>query len=280
MSKRGNRRAALRVSMAVAAAVIAGGGAAGVLALSASHNSLATAQSAGFSQASGRTLSFTGALSPAMKGWGSSPSTSLTTISHMKPAANTTTVAWHGAAFVLQRGTVTAVSHGEFVVRSADGTAKLWHGNRWTTVLNVGATDTGMSAMTGGTTRVPAQMQMNTKVSGIARGDLVFVFGQRENHTLKAQLVLFAAPAPMTPGPAATATAAPIMPAATPTTPMTTPAATGTATMPAAPTATATQTMTAVPTATATQTMTAPPPATAPVVAPSSSPTLVTGTHF
>jgi hypothetical protein len=61
---------------------------------------------------------------------------------------------------------------------------------------------------------------MNTKTKGLAKGDLVFVFGERENRTLKAQLVLFAAPAaaaPMaTPMATPTAPAAPAAPAVTP----------------------------------------------------------------
>ena len=65
---------------------------------------------------------------------------------------------------------------------------------RKTRTLNVGGTSTGMSAMTGGTMQVPSGWDMNMTVKGIAKGDLVFVFGEREHHTLKAQLVLFAAP--------------------------------------------------------------------------------------
>jgi hypothetical protein len=74
-----------------------------------------------------------------------------------------------------------------------------------------------MSAMTGGTTKVPSWWTMNTKVKGIARGDVVFVFGERENHALKAQLILFAAPATTITRPTATPTIQTI-----PTTPPTT----------------------------------------------------------
>jgi hypothetical protein len=120
---------------------------------------------------------------------------------------------------VLQRGTVIAVGRGEFAVQSRNGTIKVWHVTRKTGTFNVGGNSTGMSAMTGGTMRLPSGWELNMTVKGIATGDLVFVFGEREHHTLKAQLVLFAAPAG-------------IMPTATPsaTTPMATP--TGTATMP------------------------------------------------
>jgi hypothetical protein len=234
MSKRGMRRASMRVRLAVAAAVLVGGGAAGVVAVTASHSGAATAESAGFSHTSGRTMSYTSVMSSAVKGWNQSPGTSLMTISHMKPAANSWTHSWHRHVLVIQRGTVVAVGRGAFAVQSANGTIKVWHVNRKTRTLNVGGTATGMSAMTGGTMRVPASWNMNTTVNGIATGDLVFVFGERENHTLKAQLVLFAAPVTTMPTATPTATA----PMATPT--ATTPMATPTATVPTVkPTSTA-----------------------------------------
>ena len=194
MSKRGMRGISMRVRLAVAAAVLAGGGAAGVVALSASHNGTATAESAGFIPDSGRTMSYTSAISSAMKAWNKSPSTSLRTISHMKPMTNYWTQSWHHAILFIQRGTVVAVGRDEFAVRSANGTIEIWHVNGKTKILNVGGTSTGMSAMTGGTMKVPSWWTMNTRVKGLAKGDLVFVFGERERHTLKAQLVLFAAP--------------------------------------------------------------------------------------
>ena len=63
MSKRGMRQASMRVRLAVAAAVLVGGGAAGVVALSASHGGPAAAESAGFMQHNGRTMSYTSAVS-------------------------------------------------------------------------------------------------------------------------------------------------------------------------------------------------------------------------
>jgi hypothetical protein len=266
MRKRGISRASKRVRLAVAAAVLAGGGAAGVVAVSASHSGgLGTAESAGYYQTTGRTLSYTSALSSAVKGFSRSPGSSLTTISHMKPVTNYWTQSWHRAIIFIQRGTVVAVGKGEFAVKSANGTTEIWHANRWTKTENVGGTMTGLSAMTGGTTKVPSSWHMNTKVKGVAKGDLVFVFGERENHTLKAQLVLFAAPAMTATRAAATPTAT--MPTATPTM---------TATMP-----TATPTMTAtMPTATATATMPATtPPASAPALVPTAAPSTIMGTH-
>ena len=197
MSKRGISRASTRVRLAVAAAVLAGvGGAAGVVAVGASHSGLATAESAGFVQTSGQTLSYTSAISSAMKTWDTSPSTSLRTLSHMQQINNYWTQSWHHVTLFFQRGKVVAAGKNEFAVQSANGKLEIWHTSGKTAILNVGGTSTGMSAMTGGSVnmKVPSWWAMNTKTRGLAKGDLVFVFGEREGHTLKAQLVLFAAP--------------------------------------------------------------------------------------
>ena len=66
MSKRGMRGMSMRVRMGVAAAVLASGGAAGVVVLSAGHGGAVTAESAGFIQGTG-TMSYTSAISSAMK---------------------------------------------------------------------------------------------------------------------------------------------------------------------------------------------------------------------
>lgn len=238
MSKRGIRRISMRVRLAVAAAVLVGGGAAAVAVVGASHNGTAIAASAGYYQPAGRTLSYTSALSAAVDEWGKSPSASLTTISHMEPVTNYWTQSWHHATIFIQRGTVIATAKNEIVVKSTDGVVEVWHLNGRTKVQNVGGSSTGISALTGGTTKVPSWWHVNPKVKGIAKGDLVFVFGERENHTLKAQLVLFAAPTTTTATPTATT------PTATPTATWSTSTATptATATTPAATTATPTAT--------------------------------------
>jgi hypothetical protein len=212
MSKRGIRGMSMRVRVAAAAAVLVGGGAAGVVALTAGHNSAVTAQSAGFIQSShSHSLSYTSAISSAMKTWDTSPSTSLRTLSHMQQINNYWTQSWHHHTLFFQRGKVVAVGRHQFVVRSANGKLELWHTSGNTAILNVGGTSMGMSAMTGGSAnmRMPSWWTMDVKTKGLAKGDLVFVFGELQHHTLKAQLVLFAAPmvkAPATPTPMPTPT--------------------------------------------------------------------------
>lgn len=194
MSKRGMRGMSMRVRVAAAAAVLAGGGAAGAVVLSAGHDSAVTAQSAGYIQSS-PTLSYTSAISSAMKTWDTSPSTSLRTLSHMQQINNYWTQSWHHHTLFFQRGKVVAVGWHAFVVRSANGMFEVWHTSGGTAILNVGGTSMGMSAMTGGSAnmRVPSWWDMDTKTRGLAVGDFVFVFGERDGRTLKAQLVLFAA---------------------------------------------------------------------------------------
>jgi hypothetical protein len=196
MSKRGMRGMSMRTRVAVAAAVLAGGGAAGVVAVSASHDSAVTAQSAGFVQSSGRNLSYTSAISSAMRTWDTSPGTSLRTLSHMQQINNYWTQSWHHHTLFFQRGRVVKVGRHQVTVRSANGMTETWQISGKTAVLNVGGSSTGMSAMTGGSAnmQMPSWWTMDTRTKGLAPGDLVFVFGEREHQTLKAQLVLFAAP--------------------------------------------------------------------------------------
>jgi hypothetical protein len=213
MSKRGMRGMSMRMRVGIAAAVLAGGGAAGAVVLSAGHDSAVNAQSAGFIQSS-RTMSYTSAISSAMKTWDTSPSTSLRTLSHMQQINNYWTQSWHHVTLFFQRGKVVAKGKNEFAVRSANGKLEVWHISGKTAVLNVGGTSMGMTAMTGDSVnmRVPSWWVMNTKTRGLAKGDLVFVFGERAGQTLKAQLVLFAAPTMTTtpaPGPTTTRPPAP-----------------------------------------------------------------------
>jgi hypothetical protein len=225
-----NKRASLRVRLAVAAAVLVGGGAAAAVAVAA-HSNAVNAVSAGYTTHTGRTMGYTDAVSSAMNGWAKSPSNSLMTLSHMKPMTNTMTMAWHTHVIALQRGTVVAESirQKELVVQSKNGTIETWHWNNGTKAVNVGRSSTGMSALMGGTMSMPSRWggHLNTKANAAVKGDLVFVFGEKIKGKLVIQLVLFVAPMK----------AAPMMtPTATPTATMTTtptPKPTATTTAPA-----------------------------------------------
>lgn len=202
-NKRGIRRASMRVRLAVAAAVLVGGGAAGAVAVTASHNSVAVnAQSAGYSTNYHHTLSESHAMSAAMHWWNRSPQTALVLISQMTTIRTVSTTPFHSHMLVVQRGTVAATAPWEFVTRSANGQLEVWHFNRGAKFLNIGGNRTGWNAMTGGTMSSygswnwsnSSNSNWNMRTKTLARGDLVFVFGERVHGKLFAQLVLFAAP--------------------------------------------------------------------------------------
>jgi hypothetical protein len=224
-NKRGIRRASTRVRLAVAAAVLVGGGAAGVVAVAANHNGPVNAASAGYYT---HTLSETHAMSDAMNWWSKSPQTSLGLISKMTPMRTVSMMPFHNHTIALQRGTVITATRDAFVIKSSNRQIELWFVNHGTQFLNVGSSSMGMTAMTGGTMAMPSHMKMNTKTKTLAKGDLVFIFGERVHGELIAQLVLFVAPTKVTTTPTPTAT--PSMTATATATPTATPTATGTAT--------------------------------------------------
>ena len=227
-NKRGIRRASTRVRLAVAAAVLVGGGAAGVVALAANHGGPVAAQSAGYTRHS---LTETQALSSAMNGWNRNPNQSIRTLTQMQPMRTFNMMPWQTHTIALQRGTVVAAVKSEFVIKSSNHQLELWFVNRGTKIVNVGSNPTGINAMTGGTMAMPNNMSMNMRTRGLAKGDLVFIFGERVHGKLLAQLVLFVAPMKVTPT----------------TTPTATPSMTTSPTMTATPTTTATPTATGTP---------------------------------
>ena len=58
---------------------------------------------------------------------------------------------FHTHMLALQRGTVVATARNEFVIKSSNRMLEVWHLNSGTKLLNVGGSQTGMAAMTGGT---------------------------------------------------------------------------------------------------------------------------------
>jgi hypothetical protein len=191
-SKRGIRRASTRIRLAVAAAVLVGGGAVGAVAVAASHSGgTVAAASAGYSH---RALTPQEALSSAMNGWNRSPSNSLATLTKMTPMRNFEMMAYHKHTIALQRGIVLAAERNAFVIKSANHQLELWYVNRGTKFFNVGPSNVGMQAMTGGTMFMPDNMNMNMRARVLAQGDFVFIFGDKVDGKLIAQLVLFVAP--------------------------------------------------------------------------------------
>jgi hypothetical protein len=149
-NRRRNRQASMKARLGIAAAVLAGGGAAGV-AVAASHNgpAMTTADSAGYVLNFHHTVSEQQALTSALNMWNSNQSRSLNTLARMTPMRTFSQFTWHRTQFAAQRGVVVAATKQFIIVKSANGKLELWFLNGWTRQKNVTANATGMVAMTG-----------------------------------------------------------------------------------------------------------------------------------
>jgi hypothetical protein len=236
MSKRRNRGFSMKARITTAAAVVVAGGAAAAV-IVAGHSGTTAATSAGFET---KSMSVTQAMSSAMNSWDKNPNQSIVTISKQQPMNSFYQTSWHQKTIAEQRGTVVAAVGKELAVESTNKKVELWHWNGNTHVVNVAGNKTATTDVTGSASNWLSSWHMK-KSSKLAKGDLVFIFGEKVHGELEAQLVLFAAPTTTT-----TTTA----------TPTATATSTTTATATATPTATTSTTATATPTATSTATST------------------------
>ncbi|HZC51498.1 MAG TPA: hypothetical protein VE441_03250, partial [Mycobacterium sp.] len=149
-NRRHNRQASMKARLGIAAAVLAGGGAAGV-AVVASHSGSATTtvDNAGYVLNFHHTVSEQQALTSALNMWNSNQSRSLNTLAQMAPMRTFSQFTWHHTQFAAQRGVVVAATKQFIIVKSANGKLELWWLNRWTKQKNVTVNPTGMVAMTG-----------------------------------------------------------------------------------------------------------------------------------
>ena len=149
-NRRRNRQASMKARLGIAAAVLAGGGAAGV-AVAASHSGPATStvDNAGYVLNFHHTVSEQQALTSALNMWNSNQSRSLSTLAQMAPMRTFSQFTWHRTQFAAQRGVVVVATRQFIIVKSANGKLELWFLNRWTRQKNVTANPTGMVAMSG-----------------------------------------------------------------------------------------------------------------------------------
>ena len=167
LNKGGIRSASVKARLAVAAAVLVGGSAAGVVAVAANHGGSAaatTAQSAGFTRSFHHTMSEQMALTEALNGPGMSSQSSMNTLADMMPMRTFSQVEFHHTMLAVQRGIVLLATRRFLVVRSANGGIHLWWLSGATRVRDVGSSASGMAAMTG------SYMATNTAMS---TGDMV-----------------------------------------------------------------------------------------------------------
>ena len=166
-----NRRGS-RAKVAVAAAVLVGGGAAGVVALAANHGAAPTnAQSAAFATRYRQTISEPTALMGAINGWNRSPGNAMTMLADMKPMRTFSQVGFHRTELAAQRGIVVLTTKKFLLVKSANGSLHLWWLSGGTKFRNVTASATGMTAMTGSPSAAASVMttgSMNSAAAAMA----------------------------------------------------------------------------------------------------------------
>jgi len=158
----------MKARLAIASAVLVGGGAIGAVAVATSHNSSPTtdAASAGYSQNWGfqRNWGYGQALSTALGEWNHSQQSSFTTLSRMSPLTSFAT-SWHGRTmFAAQRGIVLFTTKHWFLLRSFNGKLELWFFSGNTQFANVSNSAVGTSAMTGNTWATTAAMGQGNMV--------------------------------------------------------------------------------------------------------------------
>ena len=157
-NKRGIRSVSGRTRLAVAAAVLVAGGAAGVVAISAGHGGSTAAQSAGYTTGIHNTISEQVALTDALGSWSKSETASLTTLSKMTPMRAYSQMEYHNTVLDAQRGIVLLATKKFLVIRSANGSLHLWVLSGATQFKDISSTATGMTAMTGSWTAATAAM--------------------------------------------------------------------------------------------------------------------------
>jgi hypothetical protein len=150
-NKRGIRSAGTKARLAVAAAVLVGGSAAGVVALAANHGGTAiatTAESAGFTRSFHHTISQQLALTEALSS-SSTSSRSMTALADMAPMRTFSQMEYRHTTLAVQRGIVLLATKKFLVVKSANGAIHLWWLSGATRVKDVVSSASGMAAMTG-----------------------------------------------------------------------------------------------------------------------------------
>jgi hypothetical protein len=150
----------MKARLAIGAAVLVGGGAAGIVAVSSSHGTAAGAQSAGYTT-SPSTVSVQVAVTTAFNDWSRWPTQSLTSLTKMTTMRSYSESSYRGSSVVIQRGIVLLATKKFLVVKSTDGALHLWWLTGNTAFKNVSSTQTGWSAMSGSSSAAWSAMSNN-----------------------------------------------------------------------------------------------------------------------
>jgi hypothetical protein len=156
-------RANVKVRVGIAAAVLAGGGAIGAVALSSSHGATPAAQSAGYSSRFWNTGNAWSSLNTAMNSWNSSSTTSYNALTSLGTTPYTQ-VTQHNRTFVEQKGVVVLATNKFVILQSANGGLHLWLTSGNTAFQNVSSTGSGTGAMTGSSSATTAAMNTGSMI--------------------------------------------------------------------------------------------------------------------
>jgi hypothetical protein len=143
-------RTGMKARLGIATAVLVGGGAVGVAAVAANHNSAPTAaESAGFTLSFHHSVSEATALNYALSTWSKSQQKSLNMLARMQTMRNFSQTTTHHTVFAAQRGVVELATKRFLLVKSSNGSLHLWWLSGGSRFANVSASPTGMVALTG-----------------------------------------------------------------------------------------------------------------------------------
>lgn len=147
----------LKARAGIAAAVLAGGAAAGVTAVAASgHGTTSSAQSAGYSMSVSHPAQTSAAMNTAMTALQSgNQAMAFKALASMAMMRNFAQTRHHGATLAMQRGLVELATKRFLVVKSANGQQHLWW-VRGSKIVNATASPAAMRAMTGSTSAAAA----------------------------------------------------------------------------------------------------------------------------
>jgi ribosomal protein S11 len=159
-----SHRTTLRSRVAIAAAVLAGGGAiaAGAVVATSNHGAApAKVQSAGYSQSY---TSGWNTLNSTLNNWGSSRQYSYSLLGRLSQA-QTFTQYWHNNKMLaVQRGIVVLATNKFIILQSANGKLHLWLVSGHTAFQNVSTTRSGMTALTASTSAANQAMTAGNMV--------------------------------------------------------------------------------------------------------------------
>lgn len=149
----------LKARAGIAAAVLAGGAAAGVTAVAASgHGTTSSAQSAGYSMSVSHPAQMGAAMNTAMTALQSgNQAMAFKALASMAMMRNFAQTRHHGATLAMQRGLVELATKRFLVVKSANGQQHLWW-VRGSKIVNATASPAAMRAMTGSTSAAATAM--------------------------------------------------------------------------------------------------------------------------